>query len=237
VFIDEAFPELHGRPVHFAGESFGGNYVPIFAATTRRKFQSIILVDPLINWGRMMLGLYEHLCIPEPLLSGQHRFNASACDVMEKKYSSCEKAAYLCELSYDADVCAAAANDCDTIYKEFEREVVPGGWIPMMTGIYVSSLRYVVVWVSFRNNSDYSILSLTEPTGQEQLDRYLNDEIVQHTLGFQDKFDYQAINMEFNEKWSQLTGLYVPTTREIAKILDFKKTPVLVLNGMNDVGM
>lgn len=130
VFIDEAFPELQGRSVHFAGESFGGHYVPIYVAATRREFQSMILVDPFIDWPQMVLGTYEHLCVPSPIISGGRRFNATACDEMEKGYSACEKAGQLCALSYDADVCLIAAEVCDAVYGVFQREVVPGGWDP-----------------------------------------------------------------------------------------------------------
>lgn len=124
------FPELGDRPIHIAGESFGGKYVPTYAARMRRKLDSIILVDPFVDAHPLILGLYEHLCVPTPLVRNGRQFNATACEVMEKGYSSCEQGAKQCDLTYDAETCAAGYEACQAIYDQFGQVVVEGGWDP-----------------------------------------------------------------------------------------------------------
>lgn len=70
----------------------------------------------------------------------------------------------------------------------------------------------------------------------EQVGQYLNKGWVQQALGLEG-FDFKPVNWDFNEKWAYLPDDAMPSTREIARVLDVKNTSVLVLNGMNDVGM
>lgn len=65
----------------------------------------------------------------------------------------------------------------------------------------------------------------------------MNSEFARQALGLPDNINYKPVNFEFNERWSNQSETWVPTTREIAKILDVKETPVLVIDGMNDIGM
>lgn len=96
----------------------------------RRRFASLILVDPLVNLPRSVLGLYHHLCVPHPITRGNRTFSAAACEQMVPKYSACEKAAAACDSTYDAETCLAAADTCQSLYNVFQQEVVPGGWNP-----------------------------------------------------------------------------------------------------------
>lgn len=60
---------------------------------------------------------------------------------------------------------------------------------------------------------------------------------MQHALDLPEKMEYRAINFDFVTLWTDKPSTWVPTTRELGKILDVKNTPVLVINGMNDVLM
>lgn len=67
----------------------------------------------------------------------------------------------------------------------------------------------------------------------QEVRKYLNREEVQEALGFQPR-TFEPVNMEFNANWSRQGDVFIPSTREIARLLDQKKTPILVLNGNND---
>lgn len=137
VFLTDLFPDLGDRDIHFAGESFGGQYVPAYVAMTRRRFDSVILVDPYVEPIRHSLGVYEHFC---PLTrdkeeqtkgSGPPRYlNETACAAMEEDYSKCEKLQAPCSSSYDADICVLAGPDCLRLTRWFEDEIRPGGRDP-----------------------------------------------------------------------------------------------------------
>ncbi|KAK9775566.1 putative Carboxypeptidase Y [Seiridium cardinale] len=51
------------------------------------------------------------------------------------------------------------------------------------------------------------------------------------------KVNFQAIDFDFNEKWTNRSDTWTSTPREGEKIIVVKTTPVLVINGMNDVGI
>lgn len=129
-FVEDVFPELEDRPIHITAESFGGHYGPVYTAMMRRKLASLILVDPFIDWNRLVLGAYTHLCVPAPLVRNGREFNATACKEMEKAYPACEAGGKACMLTYDADTCFAGFLACQSIWEQFEQVVVPGGWDP-----------------------------------------------------------------------------------------------------------
>lgn len=136
VFLTDLFPELGDRPIHFAGESFGGKYVPVYTAMTRRKFESIILVDPAIDPVLHELSLYLHYC-PETRESRGTKegsppryMNETACAAMEAAYSKCDTLRRACVSSYDADICWLAHDGCEGVMSWFGDEVRPGGRDP-----------------------------------------------------------------------------------------------------------
>jgi carboxypeptidase C (cathepsin A) len=136
VFLTDLFPELSDRPIHFAGESFGGRYVPVYAAMTRRKFESIILVDPAIDQAIIGLSMYLHYCPEKQEPWGMEKsspppyLNETACAAMEAAYSRCDKLRKACVSTYDAEVCWLANDSCEGVGKWFADEVRPGGRDP-----------------------------------------------------------------------------------------------------------
>ncbi|GJD00760.1 carboxypeptidase Y [Colletotrichum higginsianum] len=130
VFLGEYFPSLQKRPIHFAGESFGGKYCPVYADLMRRRFDSVVLVNALVDYSDVSLGVYDHFCAAEPTDARRRGLNASTCEEMERGYSACEKFGRLCTATYDSDVCLTALLNCVEATEPYQREVVPGGQNP-----------------------------------------------------------------------------------------------------------
>lgn len=113
-FLDGFFAQFpdqaSGRQVIFAGESFGGKYVPIYASRSRRRFDSVILVDPYIDYAHGALGLYEHFCI-----RGEERvgINKTECEAIERAYPACDRHGQMCRSTYDPLLCETAMKICD----------------------------------------------------------------------------------------------------------------------------
>jgi carboxypeptidase C (cathepsin A) len=135
-FLGDLFPELEDRPIHFAGESFGGKYVPVYAAMARRRFDSIILVDPFFDPSFHELSVYHHFCPLKGEAEGAEGkrppryLNETACAAMETAYGKCEKIGKECSATYDADVCFLAQKACKPVMKWIIAESVPGGRDP-----------------------------------------------------------------------------------------------------------
>lgn len=216
VFLGEYFPQLSGRPVHLAGESFGGKYCPVYADQMRRKFDSVILVDALVDFSDAALGLYEHFCAAESASSTTSRgLDESTCAAMAAGYATCAKHGALCTATYDQDICATANDKCAAVLEPYMREVVPGGQDP------------------YDDREECIDPPMCGRLGMEQVAAYLNREAVQQALGFSQR-RFEVVNMRFNALWSQQGEAFVPTTREMGRLLDEKQTRILVLNGNND---
>ena len=69
----------------------------------------------------------------------------------------------------------------------------------------------------------------------EEVEKYMNSEKLQRALGFERAINYSVVNMDLNKKWETHTDMVIPSTRELSNILDDKATPILVVNGNNDV--
>ena len=120
IFFDEIFPGMAGLPLHIAGESFGGHYVPAYThhiLESRRgkhpdSFQgnisSIILINAVIDGTAAHLGEYELLCKGKtgPI------FNASTCATMLSLLPECEQLNSACLDTYDKGVCLEATTTC-----------------------------------------------------------------------------------------------------------------------------
>ncbi|KAM0283776.1 hypothetical protein ACHAQH_002366 [Verticillium albo-atrum] len=214
VFLGDYFPSLQSKPIHLAGESFGGKYCPVYADLMRRHFDSVILVDALVDFSYATLGLYDHFCADKPLAHGRG-LNVTSCAAMEEDLTACAKFGRLCTSTYDADICFAASEKCLAASEPYQRQIVSGGQNP------------------YDDRTDCIDPPMCGRLGMEEVAAYLNLEEVQKALGLPRR-RFEPVNMEFNSLWAQQSEIFLPTTREIARILDDKKTPILVLNGNND---
>ncbi|KAB5576257.1 carboxypeptidase Y [Coniochaeta sp. 2T2.1] len=229
VFLTDLFPELEGREIHFAGESFGGKYVPVYAAMTRRRFESVVLVDPYVDPALHSLGSWGHFC---PLGESERRedrggkitkggleryLNATACEAMEGAYSKCERARRACSDTYEEYVCRVAARECEDVSKWWMDEIGPGGRDPY----------------DDRSVCDRGI-DLCHDMGQDRTNVFFNLPHVKQALGLPEDFEYESISWGFSQAWSTLPDGIIPSTRELTALLDDKHTRVLVMQGNND---
>jgi carboxypeptidase C (cathepsin A) len=139
IFLNDLFPELADRPIHFAGESFGGKYVPVYTSMSRRVYESIVLVDPFLDPARHALGIYDHFCPApgeprEPDNEGDRPsryFNETVCRAMEDAYDHCSGLGDLCRMTYDPSICFIAREDCwNDFFAHLIDQAVPGGRDP-----------------------------------------------------------------------------------------------------------
>ena len=132
IFLNDLFPNLQNNELHFAGESFGGKYVPVYASLMRRKLDSIILVDPLVDFSSSALGIFDHFCPSGDRRTESHSryFNTTTCEEMQEPAQRCQRMGSLCQASYDPFHCLRALKECLEIRDFYFREVKPGGRHP-----------------------------------------------------------------------------------------------------------
>ncbi|KAJ3571869.1 hypothetical protein NP233_g3480 [Leucocoprinus birnbaumii] len=121
----EHFSKFKGRAFHMAGESYGGRYVPVFAAEvydqnarlveaglTPINLQSVMIGNGVFDFASLYLSYYDMQCTPAsvpPVMS------ISNCVAMKKILPRCEQwVKESCLDHFDAINCAAASNFCST---------------------------------------------------------------------------------------------------------------------------
>ncbi|CAA7266369.1 unnamed protein product [Cyclocybe aegerita] len=119
----ENFSKFKGRPFHMAGESYGGRYVPVFAAEVYDQNSKLVKAGMTpINLASIMIGngftyalpmqasMYDMVCTPAsvpPLLS------IGECVRMKQALPRCEKwMKESCFDTFDAIGCSAAVTFC-----------------------------------------------------------------------------------------------------------------------------
>ncbi|KAI8261060.1 Carboxypeptidase Y-like protein [Colletotrichum sp. SAR 10_98] len=120
-------------------------------------------------------------------------------------------------MAYDGKTCEAAYGACKPVEDVVMNKVTPGGLNP------------------YDDRVDCTEPPLCGRLGMEEITKYLNQAHVQKQIGVENQIDFKTVNMDLNEQWSKASELFVPTSREVAAILDKKHTRVLVINGNNDI--
>lgn len=136
VFLAEfasRFPEYLSRGLYIAGESFAGQYVPVYVADILRKQLSgapealgveipgVVLVDALVDGAYVTLGFYEMFCTDR---ADVLRFNETACEEVAAAMPEMEKLARWCQATGDAYACATAQGfGSANIFKFLQEEV------------------------------------------------------------------------------------------------------------------
>ncbi|KAH6991343.1 Alpha/Beta hydrolase protein [Ilyonectria sp. MPI-CAGE-AT-0026] len=243
-FYSDIFPQYAINSLYIAGESFGGQFAPHYAATILRKqkenaagaLQSvklggIMLVNALVDSTWMSLGHYDLFCTDTP--PNLVRFNETTCRAMAGAVPECQRQGSLCTNTRDPHICESAVEFCmENLDTYFYEEVAAHRRSPY-------DLRRDCPEPPLCGVSGNKFGSTTD---------FLNREDVQRKLGFKSTIEYQTINFDLNAQWTLDPQIFVPTTSHITFLLDggvdFPKdeinpdavVSVLVINGEYDVG-
>lgn len=136
--LETQAPQYFQSGFYIAGESFGGQFVPKYAAdlvqqqedgaadALKTKLNGIILVDALMDGVYSFLGHYDLFCMPSaatPYLS----YNETTCNEIQAAMPECSRLGNICRTTNDPYVCLAAQNYCyETIYRFFTEEMLAG---------------------------------------------------------------------------------------------------------------
>jgi cathepsin A (carboxypeptidase C) len=142
-FYTQIFPSLSARPLHFAGESFGGRYVPAYTRHMLQKqeakaadavpvaIESLVLVSAAVDHAHTALGQIDHFCSSKRGNGFGAGFDAATCAAMNRAAPECEKQGQACRESLNLNTCRKSLSTCSgSISKYFSDGVGPGGRNP-----------------------------------------------------------------------------------------------------------
>ncbi|KAJ4150539.1 hypothetical protein LMH87_011285 [Akanthomyces muscarius] len=242
IFFRDVFPAKAHLPIHIAAESYGGHYGPTYVhhiLESRRydaptafwgNITSMILIDAVLDFAGPTLGSYELFCKDE---RGVGILTEDQCEKMLAAMPAYEKLARQCEQSLDPNVCAAGVAYADESINGYYNKLVEKGernpfhiYRPCLTPPFCTN--------PYMGN-------FTE---------YLNRKEVKKALEFPDSFTYHNVNLDVNSAYTESGSAWIPTTPQVADILDAYKTPkfvddgksigdirVMALNGNLDAGI
>ncbi|KAE8380183.1 Alpha/Beta hydrolase protein [Aspergillus bertholletiae] len=138
IFVSETFPHKRSSPVHLAGGSYAGKYIPYLGAEIviqNGRYPSepqINLESCLVGNGYMspmdtFYGYWETLCTTKPGVPTPV-FNETRCDIMAANMPRCMDVAKTCIQNPDPAICKAAGSVCyEGIIGWYENESGEGG--------------------------------------------------------------------------------------------------------------
>ncbi|KAK8150181.1 hypothetical protein G3M48_003682 [Beauveria asiatica] len=136
IFFRDVFPKRAHLPIHIATEKYGGHWGPTYVdhiLTSRQKnkptafwgnITSMILVDPMIDFGGLMPGFYQLLCKDK---RGEGIMTEDQCAEILDALPNFEALARQCRQTMDIDECAAVGAYADTNITAYYRELVEKG--------------------------------------------------------------------------------------------------------------
>jgi cathepsin A (carboxypeptidase C) len=178
IWYGDIFPQFGKVPLYLAGESFGGRYVPRYAADIVRQKQTrsagalqsvelggVILVNALVDSNPLSVGHYDLFCTDQP--PNVVRFNETTCRAMGAAVPECERLASICQRTLDAQVCLTAQNFCmENLEVYFQAEVAAHRLSPYDRKCYYSFRAHfdhlsssMTNWLT---NSSYALCSTTK---------------------------------------------------------------------------
>ncbi|KAM3564228.1 hypothetical protein MY1884_000850 [Beauveria asiatica] len=223
IFFRDVFPKRAHLPIHIATEKYGGHWGPTYVdhiLTSRQKnkptafwgnITSMILVDPMIDFGGLMPGFYQLLCKDK---RGEGIMTEDQCAEILDALPNFEALARQCRQTMDIDECAAVGAYADTNITAYYRELVEKG----------------------ERSPDHLYHPCADPPDCHRpmmgnLTEYLNRREVKMKIGFPDCFNFTEKNHFIQSAYFFLGSPWVPTTHKIAAILDAYKTPKMIFDG------
>ncbi|KAJ7025527.1 serine carboxypeptidase [Mycena alexandri] len=217
------FTKFQGRGFHLSGESYGGRYLPVFAAAVYDQnprlvkagippinLTSVIIGNGMTDAVRMMPAWYEQQCSSATLPPVQ---DIQTCVQMKMRMSRCTKwLKESCQDTFDFINCAAAFAFCEEI------TLIPY----MATGL-----------------NRYDISKSCEQTSSrlcydeiDEIVKYLNQKDVQELLGVEVS-QYNSCSEKVGIDFSLTLDMYVGSTEYIAGLLE-RDVRVLIYAGTYD---
>lgn len=136
IFFDKVFPEKKKLPLHIAAESYGGHYGPVYVdhiLNSRRwnsknafwgKIASMILVDAVLDFSGLSVGVYELLCED---VEKTNILNHTSCEKIAHNLPELQRLGVSCDLTYDGRECMASAAYMDGFIHKYYVELVEAG--------------------------------------------------------------------------------------------------------------
>ncbi|KAJ7057230.1 serine carboxypeptidase [Mycena amicta] len=132
----EHFSKFKGRALHMTGESYGGRYVPVFAAEvydqnarlaaagyTPINLKSVMIGNGITDFFHQMSSVFDMQCTSASI---DPTSSIETCVMMKRMIPRCEKRLKeSCVDIFDAVDCAAAASFCSTYLREPYRKSRP----------------------------------------------------------------------------------------------------------------
>ncbi|GJE98981.1 peptidase S10, serine carboxypeptidase [Phanerochaete sordida] len=219
----EHFSKFKGRGFHFAGESYGGRYIPVFAAAvyeqnarlleahvTPINLQSVLIGNGCTDWTTMHRGYYEMQCTHVETHPVQ---GISTCVEIKRRLSRCEK------WFRASCIDTKDAINCDTAYGFCAETLV----VPYRA---LGLNPYDITKPCVGNSLCYDII--------DDLEKYLNDPAVRKTIGADAAAgNYTPHNTQLGAAfWARQDGQF-PTQLFLGGLLE-RGVRVLVYVGAHD---
>jgi cathepsin A (carboxypeptidase C) len=214
-----AFPELRAAPIYLTGESYGGRYVPVYAAaileyndeateSAQIPLASLVIGNPMISIREQWPSFYDTGCFTRNDMPPI--FNASVCADMAAFVDRCEVLMEDCAAaSLDPATCLAAGTFCDDhlyapIHDVHDHELDRAG------------------------DERYSV-------GFRRLALWLNDAAVRMALELPSPNDLSLLveNTIITSRFHQSADYYTPSTQALQAVLA-RSVEVLIYAGERD---
>ncbi|THH20268.1 hypothetical protein EW146_g1054 [Bondarzewia mesenterica] len=220
----ETFDQFKGRPLHLAGESYGGRYLPVFASEVWDQnqyaeeegrplinLQSVVIGNGITDISTLYAGRYEIEC-GTAALDVPFQF-ISTCVRMKKALPRCEQAMNkYCVEAFDEMSCRAAVDFCNN-------ELSSG------------------YWASGRNVYDISKMCLGDDLcylENTAISDFLNQPALRESLGVESPNEFHpcshAVGTDFD---SHMDKYAAPTQYYVAGLLE-RGIRVLIYAGTYD---
>ncbi|PPQ84535.1 hypothetical protein CVT25_007605, partial [Psilocybe cyanescens] len=222
----EHFSKLKGRAFHMAGESYGGRYLPLFAAeiydqnskfektgVTPINLSSIMIGNGLTDFYTFIPAFYEKACTAA---SGTPVLDIRTCIIMKQDLPRCKNwLKESCVDQFDNIACGASVDFCfGHLYEPF----VASGLNPYdLTRTCESTIDDTFCYAARRH-----------------IEHYLNLPEIRSTLGVDPKVSNYTLNSnKVNAEFTKNLDPFHPTYEYVAALLD-RGVRVLIYVGRND---
>ncbi|KAF2431564.1 carboxypeptidase Y [Tothia fuscella] len=220
-FSTSIFPSLSKTPLHIAGESFGGRYVPAYSKYMIQRqeskapdavpatLESIILISASVDASFTSLGQIDHFCSDKKGNGFGSSFNTTTCAAMKRAAPDCEKQGQSCQDTMTQNAGRGALTKCDGVTRYFSQGV---------------------------DRTACTKPPACRAKSFDQLVQYCNLPSVQAQLGFQN-LKFEGINFDLNSRWTAVGDPILPANRDLIYLLDKTNVRFLVINGNDDVNV